>query len=332
MIQPLPSSISPVVSVVIPTYKHQSYVLQTLDSVFAQTFRDFEVIVVNDGSPDNTAAVLAPLVAENRIRYVEQPNSGQAAARNRGIALARGEFLALLDDDDLWPSDKLAWQVQALCANPNVALVYGKIACVNDQGETIAPRDHAADSPSSSSCAPSGNVYDALVHRNFIISPGQCLIRRAALTPAPGGGCFDRALWGCDDWDLWLRLAETAPFLFVDQVALRYRLHSANASHDVLKMHRNFFALYRKHIKRNGAHADRRAMLQASRRQLRGESSAHMFHLAHLDATHGNARTALAKLFWAVRLQLRYLLDWRFARVLAAAIFPHPQRRQREAV
>ncbi len=80
----------PVVSVVIPTYKHAEYVLATLESVFAQTFTSYEVIVVNDGSPDNTAAKLQPLVDAGRIRYFEQPNAGQSAARNRGLAEARG--------------------------------------------------------------------------------------------------------------------------------------------------------------------------------------------------------------------------------------------------
>src|SRR3954471_16219960 len=110
---------SPAVSVVIPTYKHAGYIEETLQSVFAQTFTDFEVIVVNDGSPDNTTAVLQPWVASGRIRYLEQPNAGQSAARNAGIRLARGEFVALLDDDDLWPADKLAIQVERLRTQPN---------------------------------------------------------------------------------------------------------------------------------------------------------------------------------------------------------------------
>src|SRR3954470_24757434 len=100
---------NPAVSVVIPTYRHRDYVLRTLDSVFAQTYRDFEVIVVNDGSPDDTNRRIRPLVSAGRIRYIEQANAGQAAARNTGIAHARGRYIALLDDDDLWPADKLAW-------------------------------------------------------------------------------------------------------------------------------------------------------------------------------------------------------------------------------
>ena len=119
---------SPCVSVIIPTYKHQDFVLATLDSVFAQTFTDYEVIVINDGSPDDTAEVLLPLAEAGRIRYIEQKNTGQSIARNRGIAEAQGEFIALLDDDDLWPPDKLEWQVEALRRQPDVALIAGPAA------------------------------------------------------------------------------------------------------------------------------------------------------------------------------------------------------------
>src|SRR5690348_1122151 len=112
----------PRVTVVIPTYRHRDFILQTLDSVFAQTMRDFEVIVVNDGSPDDTAALLAPLVATSRVAYFEQPNQGQSRARNLGIQHARGQYIALLDDDDLWPRDKLEWQAQFLDDNPDVGM------------------------------------------------------------------------------------------------------------------------------------------------------------------------------------------------------------------
>lgn len=116
----------PRVSVIIPTYRHAAYVGETIASVLAQTFRDFELIIVNDGSPDNTADVLRPLIRSNAcIRYVEQSNGGQASARNHGLRLAQGEFLAYLDDDDLWPPDKLAWQVPLLECHPEAAFVYG---------------------------------------------------------------------------------------------------------------------------------------------------------------------------------------------------------------
>ena len=95
----------PVVSVVIPTYKHAEHVLETLGSVFAQTFTGHEVIVVNDGSPDDTAERLRPLAEAGRIRYFEQPNAGQSSARNRAVTAAAGEFIEFLAADEHWPTD-----------------------------------------------------------------------------------------------------------------------------------------------------------------------------------------------------------------------------------
>ncbi|WP_050030458.1 glycosyltransferase family A protein [Verrucomicrobium sp. BvORR034] len=108
---------SPVVSVVIPAYNHAEYILACLDSVFKQSYRDFEILLIDDGSPDQTADMVRPFVSDGTIRYFRQENSGQAQARNRGLQEARGKYIAYLDDDDLWPSDKLEWQVAALEAN-----------------------------------------------------------------------------------------------------------------------------------------------------------------------------------------------------------------------
>jgi glycosyltransferase involved in cell wall biosynthesis len=105
---------APVVSLVMPSYDHRKFVLGTLEPVLAQSFTGYEVIVVNDGSPDDTAGLLRPLVETGRIRYFEQENAGQPAARNRGLAECPGEFIAFLDDDDAWPADTLEWQVELL--------------------------------------------------------------------------------------------------------------------------------------------------------------------------------------------------------------------------
>jgi glycosyltransferase involved in cell wall biosynthesis len=223
------------VSVVIPTYNHGRYVLQTLKSVFAQTFRDREIIVVNDGSPDDTAARLEPLVKDGRIRYVEQANMGQGAARNRGLQESRGEYIAFLDDDDLWPPDKLAWQVQFLDAQPDTVLVYGDHVRLDENGLSSHEPSHA----------PSGRVYSAFRHRNWIHSPGQTLIRARALH-AVGG--FDARIWGSDDWEMYLRLSRRGAFQHVPWVALHYRVHDANASHHATRHAQNHLAVVRRHI------------------------------------------------------------------------------------
>jgi glycosyltransferase involved in cell wall biosynthesis len=216
----------PHISVIIPTYRHAAYVLQTLESVFAQTFQDFEVIVVNDGSPDDTAEVLRPLAATGRIRYFEQENAGQASARNRGINEARGEYIALVDDDDLWPPDKLEWQMSAFQNNPGAVLVYGYAARVGGSA-MHSPPIHLA---------PSGNVLDHFVGGTWISSPGQTLIHAGTLKKIGG---FDPRVWGADDWDLYIRLAQAGKFQFINRCALKYRVHAGNASRNWWRMYRN---------------------------------------------------------------------------------------------
>src|SRR5215207_7309801 len=127
----------PTVSVVIPAYGHSRYIGATLESVFCQSLTDYEVIVVNDGSPDNTAGVVRPYVDSQRVRYIDQPNAGVAAARNRGLALARGEFIAFIDDDDLWPADKLEWQVTELASRAEISAVAGGLSIIDESGAEL---------------------------------------------------------------------------------------------------------------------------------------------------------------------------------------------------
>jgi glycosyltransferase involved in cell wall biosynthesis len=225
----------PRVSVVIPTYRHQDTIISTLESVFLQTFQDFEVIVVNDGSPDATAEVLAPLAASGRIRYFEQSNKGQAAARNRGLAEATGEFIAFLDDDDLWPPDKLQWQVAYLERNPAIAAVGGGFEWTG--GRTASDTTWGCEGVVTAEMVSSGNPF---------ASPGQTLIRTQVLCEIGG---FDTSLWGADDLDLWFRMSLNAKIVAIRRTALRYRSHEQNASLDVIRMYVNTFRMIRKHLR-----------------------------------------------------------------------------------
>ncbi len=301
----------PSVSVVIPTYRHRDFVLATLDSVFAQTFTDYEVIVINDGSSDDTAELLRPLAVSGRIRYIEQANVGQATSRNRGIHEARGEFIALLDDDDLWPPDKLQWQVEALRARSDVNVACGWLDCIDGSGRP-APRFAARGLdlpwlPPEQADA----LYGALTRRNQIVSPGQCLIRRSALAALTGDPFDTRpALKGCDDWDLWLRLAEGGRFLFVNQLALRYRVHGGNASRDVFQMHRGMTALYKKHLGRSRDDANRHRHLVAGY-QAACTWAVHDL-LAHIrqEAARGNVTGAVASAAFLARTYTWAAAKW----------------------
>lgn len=215
----------PTVSVVIPAYNHAEYILACLDSVFQQTFDDFEIIVINDGSTDATDLRLHPFVANGKIRYSTQHNSGQAVARNRGLAQARGRYVAFLDDDDLWPPGKLAWQVEMLDQNPWTG-VAGTVALM-DAGDTDV---------ASEQFEPRTITASTVLGQNPFRSPGQFLVRTESLRNLGG---FDSSLWGCDDMDLWIRLAAAGALVLVDRPALVYRRHLAGASNNTRRMLEN---------------------------------------------------------------------------------------------
>lgn len=229
---------APTISVLIPTRNGGRLLLEALDSVFAQTYQPLEIIVVDDGSDDDTAARLAPLEDAGRVVVIRQPGGGTAHARNTALAAARGSLVALLDHDDRWPADKLAWQVQALAACPEAVLVYGYMESFGLERPYRWP-------------GPAGHGDDAALafrRKNWIRSPGQTLMRTAAVRAAGG---FDAALAGADDWDLYLKLAATGPFHYVDRLALAYRVHGANQS-------KRAWTLFRQACRVHGRHAGTR--------------------------------------------------------------------------
>jgi len=232
---------APTVSVIIPTYRHQDLISQTLESVFSQTFGDFEVIVVNDGSPDRTGDLLAPFAANGKIRYFAQRNAGQAAARNRGAIEARGKFFAFLDDDDLWPPDKLEWQVKYLEAKPGVGVVAGRCESFLDK----IPTHRAAPIEDASA---NGPIDFILLARSCPIeSPGQTLIRWNLFREL-GGFDPDPDLSGADDYDFWLRALRRNRIELLARIALFHRSHPGNASKNADQMFSSNLAVAKRHL------------------------------------------------------------------------------------
>ncbi len=216
----------PEISVIIPTYNHEEFIEQTLESVFEQTFTDYEIIVVNDGSPDETSKRLKPYLKKRKIRYYEkEKNEGQAAARNLGLSKAKGTFIAFLDDDDLWPPDKLRWQRDCL-KSFELTAVGGPCGFIED-GRKIRPQKNEEEKRFK---------YADFFHGNPFVSPGQVLIRADALHHIGG---FDESLWGTDDLDLWMHLSKTGEILMKPKLSLWYRRHSVNASKDRIRMLEN---------------------------------------------------------------------------------------------
>ena len=187
---------APAISIIIPSYNTAGLIANCLDSVFAQTFSDFEVIVVNDGSPDTTEleAVLRP--HRQKIVYVVQENKRAAGARNTAIGKARGEFLAFLDSDDSWFPDHLASQMELFRKNPALDLVYADAVLLSDSSRQ---KTFMEKCPSEGSA-----TFEALVVERCQIPVSTVVARKAAILRA---GLFDENLALCDDYDMWLRTA-----------------------------------------------------------------------------------------------------------------------------
>jgi len=186
----------PKVSVIIPTYNRRDYVQEAVRSVLAQTYQDFELIVVDDGSTDGTGEALEQFGP--RIRYVYQQNQGETAATNRGIRMAVGQFVAILHSDDLWVPYKLERQVAYLDAHPDVALVCSSVLTIDPDGqllgEQIEKKFHL----------PEGLVSFETMFWNCPVNVTTVLAKREALFTV---GLFDETMRYCADWDMWARLA-----------------------------------------------------------------------------------------------------------------------------
>lgn len=210
----------PRVSVVIPTHNRAEYIQAALDSVFPQTYTDYEIIVVDDGSTDGTAALLKPLVDRGAIRYEQQAQHGVSAARNRGIALARGEYVAFLDSDDLWLPDKLAKQVALFDAQPELGFVH----CLFEKFDQKTGADLGVRDTSEYR----GQIYPAILMQWNTLMATPCMLMRKDVLEEVGG--YDEAMrWG-EDLDLWRRIAQRYPVDLVNEVLVRVRVHAASAS------------------------------------------------------------------------------------------------------
>lgn len=210
----------PQISVVIPTFNRAALIGETIDSVLAQTFQDFEIIVVDDGSTDNTATVIANYGSS--VKYLYQENAGQAAARNAGIRAAQGQYVALLDSDDLWLPLKLERQVSCLLSSGGCSWVYCDADRFVGHGEGAVGRRHR------SSRAGGGWIAQQLLLESSIASPTP-VVHRSVFAQV---GLFEESklLRNREDWDMWLRIAAQYPVAYVPIVLARYRIHSARAT------------------------------------------------------------------------------------------------------
>lgn len=208
---------SPAVSVVMATYNYGRFLGGAVESVLGQTFGDFELIVVDDGSSDDTAAVLRPYLADPRVRGYRLDHLGQPAAKNVGIRLARAPLIAFLDADDLWLPAKLERQLACFQADPSLGLVCARTLWIDETGIPLERKQPTLYR---------GNVLDELFVDNFVCF-SSAMVRAKVLHEV---GLFDESLPLAIDYDLWLRVAASHRFDYVDEPLVKYRTGHASLS------------------------------------------------------------------------------------------------------
>jgi len=218
---------SPLVSVIIPAYNSAAFVLQAVQSALDQTYGNYEVIVVDDGSTDDTKLVLSRF--DGQFRYLYQPNRGLSAARNAGIALAKGDFVCFLDADDLWAPDKVELQVAYMERHRDIALLSTGYEHFTDDG-AVAPPLYAVALPVETAARTftSRDDFVKFVSANFIFV-STVMVRKDCFDKS---GLFDTNLRAAEDRDMWLRISAHFDIACLPPILVRKRNHSLNMSKD----------------------------------------------------------------------------------------------------
>lgn len=216
----------PKVSVLIPSFNHRQFVEECVESVLAQTHIDFEIVVVDDGSKDGSLEVLRAF--GDKILLLKLPQKGTQAARNAAIAASSGEYLALLDSDDVWLPIKLERQVAVLDQRPDVGLVYSLAYQIDAHGALLNEGRTIGRQLESSPSA-----LEQFIVGNSIPAP-TAIFRRSCLDKVGG---FDESFLGSGDWDLWLRISAHYEVAFIPEPLALYRLHEFNTTKALFKNH-----------------------------------------------------------------------------------------------
>ncbi len=211
----------PKVSVIIPTYNRGGYIKRALESVLNQTYNDFEIIIVDDGSTDDTKKVLEPY--KDVIKYIYQENKGVSAARNRGIKGSCGEYIAFLDSDDGWTNEKLSIQSTILDKDKKIGIVYSKMTKINAKNEVCGtkPENYI------------GKDFNELIEKGGDLPTSAVMVRRECFDQA---GLFDETFEIMEDLDMWIRIAQDHVLFQVTEPNLAlYYVHEGQVTQNRIK-------------------------------------------------------------------------------------------------
>jgi len=232
------------VSIIIPSYNNAQFIAETLESVFNQTYSDFEIVLVDDGSTDDTKSIVNEYIKRypRKIRYMYQPNQGISVARNKALKFAKGEYIAFLDSDDVWEADKLKLQMEFFDQNPEADLVYTNSRIVEESNtKTI----RAYTDAHYFQIKPS-NIFEELLIKNFITFPS--IIVKKNVLDSLEKPVF--AVWNLSsqDTELLLRISREYNIYGISEYLVRYRLHDNNTSKDLVGRHSSIIAIIEKYI------------------------------------------------------------------------------------
>ena len=220
----------PTVNVIIHTYNNERFIAETVESVLNQTYKEYEIVVVDDGSVDGTRDALIPYM--QKIRYHYKENGGIASAKNAGIGLSQTEFVAFLDHDDLWAPDKLQLQMECFNENSQVGLVYAKYTSFRDGKELRTKPEKGY----------SGWIFKELLSKSFI-QTSTVVVKRECLDAV---GPYDESFSLGDEYDMFLRIARKFQCSFIDKSLTRYRVHDTNASNNDFLFDNENLGVYKK--------------------------------------------------------------------------------------
>lgn len=215
------------VDIIIPTYNREKYLREAINSVLNQTYQDYKIIVIDDGSTDNTREIMEKYVTNypNRIKYFYQMNKGPSAARNKGIAASQAMFIAFLDSDDMWYPEKLEVQISFLERNPQFSMCFSESEVINANGNTVYFTNLRKSIPRD------GWILKYILQKPSIFTPS-VIIRRNVFSSI---GTFDESMGNIgEDTDLFLRVALNFQVCLIERPLIKCRIHEQNISFDPL--------------------------------------------------------------------------------------------------
>ena len=290
----------PLVSIIIPTYNRAAIVTNAIKSVLEQTYQNFEILVVDDGSIDATQSTLAK-IKDKRVKLISASHGGAAAARNIGLKTAQGEYIGFCDSDDLWIASKLELQINYFKQNPDVDLVFGDV--VSLRGKKIETASYFGERKPHA-----GHVFNQLLQYNFIPNVS-VLVRKSCLDQI---GYFNEELKTSEDYELWLRFCLHYKVSYISEMVVQVLRHDGNITMDDQTTYSNHLSVLDLMAKKFGTLISKSALQKAYGRTYRNLTYSHI-----LNRRWSQARTTIVQSF---KHDSFSIATWRYLFVLGLPI------------